>query len=309
MPASTCISSKGLAAGRACALALLITMAGACSTTGMRIEQDPYFASFYEKTRLIMTNEEIQIYKHLADTRAREEFIEEFWQKRDPLPDTPENEARIEFDRRIAYANRWFKENRASGRGWDTPRGRILIQLGEPDNRYLNDMINDPSVKGYERWIYYAYQLELVFTDSSGFGEFKLRSWPAELLTAIDHARFAFNAAASGSPGQVFTFQAGYKDGRITVAIPLKKIRFNEKEGSIRADFRITAFVYRDYAKIDTRVFSRQLLYAKESLPAEKVIEFALPYPLEARGNYFLDIIVEDVLTGSRSRDFARFKR
>ncbi len=101
-----------------------------------------------------MTGEEIQIYKHLADRKAREEFIEEFWQKRDPLPDTPENEARVEFDRRIAYANRWFKENRAAGRGWDTPRGRILIQLGEPDNRYLNDMINDPGVKGFERWIY-----------------------------------------------------------------------------------------------------------------------------------------------------------
>jgi GWxTD domain-containing protein len=307
MPASTSISGKARAA--AGAALLLLALSFSCSAAGRRIERDPFFASFYEKTRLIMTGEEIQIYKHLADREAREEFIEEFWQKRDPLPDTPENEARVEFDRRIAYANRWFKENRAAGRGWDTPRGRILIQLGEPDNRYLNEMMNDPGIKGYERWIYYNYQLELIFVDSGGFGEFKLRNWPPTLLTAIDLAKFALNPDAGGSPGQVLAFQAGYRDGRITIAVPLKKIRFNEKEGAIRADFRVTVFAYRDYSKIGTQVFDQRLQYPKESLPAGKVIEFSLPYPLEARGKYFLDIILEDVLTGSRSRDFAEFKR
>jgi GWxTD domain-containing protein len=295
-------------AGSAGALLLLIALSFSCSAAGRRIERDPFFEPFYEKTRLIMTNEEIQIYKHLADAPAREEFIEEFWQKRDPLPDTPENEARVEFERRIAYANRWFKENRPSGRGWDTPRGRILLQLGEPDDRYLRDMISDPNVKGYERWVYYAYQMELIFIDSSGFGEFKLQNWPAELLTAIDHAKFELNPAASGSPGQVLDFQAGYRDGQVTIAIPLKKIRFSEGQGDIRADYRVTVFVYRDYTKVDTRVFDRQLRYPKESLPNEKTIEFSLPYPLETRGKYFLDIILEDVLTGSRSRDFAEFK-
>jgi GWxTD domain-containing protein len=307
MPASTSISGKARAA--AGAALLLLALSFSCSAAGRRIERDPFFASFYEKTRLIMTGEEIQIYKHLADREAREEFIEEFWQKRDPLPDTPENEARVEFDRRIAYANRWFKENRAAGRGWDTPRGRILIQLGEPDNRYLNEMMNDPGIKGYERWIYYNYQLELIFVDSGGFGEFKLRNWPATLLTAIDHAKFALNPDAGGSPGLVLAFQAGYRDGRITIAVPLKKIRFNEKEGAIRADFRVTVFAYRDYSKIGTQVFDQRLQYPKESLPVGKVIEFSLPYPLEARGKYFLDIILEDVLTGSRSRDFTSFKR
>ena len=305
MLASTFISGKARAA--AGATLLLIALSFSCSAARRLIEQDPFYESFYEKTRLIMTSEETQIYKHLADREAREEFIEEFWQKRDPIPDTPENEARVEFDRRIAYANRWFKENRPAGRGWETPRGRIFIQLGEPDNRYLNEMLNDPDIKGFERWIYYEYQLELIFVDSGGFGEFKLRNWPPGLLAAIDRAKFALNPDAGGASGRLLAFQAGYRDGRITIAIPLKKIRFSEKEGAIHADFRVTVFAYRDYARVGSRAFDQRLQYPKESLPAEKVVEFTLPYPLERRGKYFLDIILEDVLTGSRSRDFTSF--
>jgi GWxTD domain-containing protein len=308
MPASTSIFNRVVAAGRALALALLIIQAGACSSASRHSEQDPYFESFYEKTRLIMTSEEIQIYKHLADAAAREEFIEEFWQKRDPLPETAENEARGEFERRIAYANRWFRENRAAGRGWETPRGRILIQLGEPDNRYLNDMISDPNVKGYERWVYYDYQLELIFVDSAGFGEFKLKSWPAELLTAIDHARFALNPGKDRSKSHVLAFQSGYRDGRISIAVPLKKIRFSEVGESIQADFRVTVFLYRDFAKVEKRVFDQQLRFPRQGLPTDKNIEFSLPYPLAAKGKYFFDIILEERLSGLRSRDFVDFK-
>ena len=64
--------------------------------------------SFFEKTRLIMSRNEIKAYKHLPDQAARDAFIEEFWAKRDPTPDTPENEAKIEFDARVEYINRWF---------------------------------------------------------------------------------------------------------------------------------------------------------------------------------------------------------
>ena len=65
-----------------------IVLLNACAARGARIERDPYFESFYEKARLIMTNEEIQIYKHLPDIQAKDEFIDEFWKKRDPFPET-----------------------------------------------------------------------------------------------------------------------------------------------------------------------------------------------------------------------------
>jgi GWxTD domain-containing protein len=258
--------------------------------------------------RLIMTKEEIQIYKHLPDTQAKDEFIDEFWKKRDPFPETQENENKTEFERRIAYANRWFKENRAMGRGWDTPRGRILIQLGEPDNRLLSDMINDPSIKGYERWIYYYYQLELIFVDSNGFGEFKLRNWPPELLSAIDRAKFTLSLDDREAMKNAFDFEAKYQDGQIVIAIPLKKIRFREVENTIQADYKISVYVYREYLKIDSPIFTKQLSYPKDRIPNEKMLEFYLPYQISKKGKYYFDVLLEDVLTASRSRNFISFK-
>ncbi|MBN2345820.1 MAG: GWxTD domain-containing protein [Candidatus Aminicenantes bacterium] len=286
----------------------IVLLLGACSVATRRIERDPFYESFFEKTRLIMTGEEVQIYKHLPDTRAREEFIDEFWRKRDPVPETDENEAKAEFERRIAYANRWFKENRALGRGWDTPRGRILLQLGEPDNRYLNEMINDPGVKGYERWVYYNYQLELIFIDSQGFGEFKLHSWPAELLTAIDHARTALMPVERDAQKRALTFQASYRDGRIFISIPLKGIHFREEGETIRADYKITVIAYLNFEKTGSSNFRRQLSYPRDALPSKKAIAIDLPYPLEGKGKYYLEVVMQDILTGSRARDFIEFK-
>jgi GWxTD domain-containing protein len=309
MSASTFISDKARVRRSVFSGLLLLALLTACGTAGRRIAQDPYFESFFEKARLIMTREEIEIYKHLPDDQARGAFIDEFWNKRDPDPATPENENKIEFERRIAYANRWFKENRALGRGWDTQRGRIFLQLGEPDNRYLTDMINNPQVKGYERWIYYMYQLELIFVDKDGFGEYKLQNWPAELLTAITQAQFSMNLTDRSALQKAFSFKAAYKDGRISISIPLKNVRFREEGDSIRADYKITVYVYRDYQKVDTRTFSKQLQYAKDRIPAEKALTFYLPCPLEQMGKYFFDVIVEDVMTAARTRNFASAKR
>jgi len=287
---------------------MLIALAGACSTASRRIEQDPFYESFFAKARLIMTKEEIQIYKHLPDVKAKEEFIDEFWSKRDPFPETPENENKIEFERRIAYANRWFKENRSLGWGWDTARGRILIQLGEPDNRILNDMMSQPNIKAVERWIYYYYQMELIFVDSDGFGEFKLRNWPAELLTAIDMAKFTLNLSDRKAMKNAFSFESEYRDDQLTISIPMKKVRFQEEGDSIHADYKVTVFVYRDYVRIDSPTFSKQFRYAKDGIPGEKQLAFSLPYPLKEKGKYYMDVIVEDLLTASKSRNFIDFK-
>jgi len=70
----------------------------------------------------IITDEEKQAWKRLATAEERESFIEQFWLRRDPSPDTPENEYKEEHYRRIAYANEHF----ASGiPGWKADRGKI----------------------------------------------------------------------------------------------------------------------------------------------------------------------------------------
>ena len=75
----------------------------------------------------IITPEEKAAFKQLSNDEERDQFIEQFWLRRDPTPDTPENEYKEEHYRRIAYANEHFA---AGIPGWKTDRGRIYIIWG-----------------------------------------------------------------------------------------------------------------------------------------------------------------------------------
>src|SRR5579864_3381845 len=77
-----------------------------------------------EEVPYIITDEEKKTFKNLSTDDEREQFIEGFWERRNPNPGAPENEFKEEYYRRIAYAN----EHYASGiPGWKTDRGRIYI--------------------------------------------------------------------------------------------------------------------------------------------------------------------------------------
>ena len=98
-----------------------------------KIVFDPESREFFEKAQLIMTKQEKKIFEHLPDKESREDFIQEFWAKRDPEPYTEENEFKQDFLKRIDYANKYFKEGIP---GWKTDRGRIYIIFGP----YANEL-------------------------------------------------------------------------------------------------------------------------------------------------------------------------
>ena len=135
----------------------------------------------------IITNEERKAYKALTTDEERENFIENFWRRRDPNPDTEENEYREEYFERIAYANEKF----ASGiPGWRTDRGRVYIAWGKPDSvesHPSGGAYDRPSYEGggstttypFETWFYRHLDnvgdgLEIEFVDPSGTGEYRL---------------------------------------------------------------------------------------------------------------------------------------
>ena len=91
----------------------------------------------------IITDEERAAFKQLSNDEERDNFIEAFWQRRDPTPDTEENEYKEEHYRRIAYANEHFA---AGIPGWKTDRGRIYIMYGPAD-----EIDSHPSGGTYER--------------------------------------------------------------------------------------------------------------------------------------------------------------
>src|SRR5580658_4529210 len=103
----------------------------------------PYKKWLDEDVVWIITDEERAAFKQLSNDEERDNFIEAFWQRRDPTPDTEENEYKEEHYQRIAYSNEHFA---AGIPGWKTDRGRIYIIYGKPD-----EIESHPSGGTYER--------------------------------------------------------------------------------------------------------------------------------------------------------------
>ncbi len=135
----------------------------------------------------VITDAEKKAFKALKTDEERENFIETFWRRRDPNPDTEENEFREEYYERIAYAN----EHYASGiLGWRTDRGRIYITFGKPDeveSHPSGGSYDRPSYEGggstttypFETWFYRHLDnvgegVEIEFVDPTGTGEYKI---------------------------------------------------------------------------------------------------------------------------------------
>lgn len=141
----------------------------------------------------VITDEERKAFKKLATDDEREKFIEEFWRRRDPDPDTDENEFKEEYYERIAYANEHF----ASGiPGWKSDRGRIWIMYGKPDERETHPSggaYDRPMTEGggmtttypFETWFYrylpgVGSGVEIEFVDPTGSGEYRIARNPNE---------------------------------------------------------------------------------------------------------------------------------
>jgi GWxTD domain-containing protein len=162
----------------------------------VRKELQSHFKSWLDNDVLyIISVEEKEAFFELNTDEEREQFIEQFWLRRDPTPDTVENEFKEEHYRRIAYANERF----ASGKpGWRTDRGRIYIAWGPPDEieshpsggtyfREWEEGGGQTSTFPFERWRYrylegegLGQEIILEFVDPTMSGEYRLSIDPTE---------------------------------------------------------------------------------------------------------------------------------
>lgn len=275
------------------------------------IKKDPFFRI----ARLIMTKEEIDIYKRLPDHESRLEFIDEFWKKRDPTPGTEENESKQEFILRIAYANKYFRET-PKGEGWNTERGRILLQLGFPDQRkfselpptYQGRLLSTRSIRK-EIWIYDRYQMVLYFDDSLSKDKLSLYKVPGNFSYNLERAKFSLNLAEKSDSKKNFKFDANYsKSGQIDVSIPVKIVSFEEKDNLMTAEFGVEVYVYKNNVKIDEFSTSKTFSMEKDKLLNMKAIEFSVPYSASEKGKYYFDVVIEEKSSEAKFRDFVKFK-
>jgi len=155
--------------------------------------ESPYKKWLNEDVVYIITDEEKAAFKRLQTDEEREQFIEQFWLRRDPTPDTEENEFKEEHYRRIAYANDHF----ASGiPGWKTDRGRIYIMYGPPDEieshpsggtyeRPMEEGGGETSTYPFEDWRYRYIEgigsnIVIEFVDPTMSGEYHMTMDPSE---------------------------------------------------------------------------------------------------------------------------------
>ncbi len=266
---------------------------------------------FYNETRLIMSKDEAEIYKHLADNEARESFIEDFWEKRDPTPGTEENENRIEYERRLKYVERFFKEKIGTGRGWDSDRGKVYLLLGEPDEKSTQtgtiiDRFGQVKQVLMETWIYNYHSLYLRFADADGFGIYRLDNWSPALLSAFERAKFAI--IPTGKAAQTFKCKSFVENSEVKVLIPIKTVSFAEKENTMTARFKITLFIYHQYKKVNQMEETQDISGPKEELLNRENIQLTIPFTLTSKGKYLFDVIVEEVSSGAKYRDTIKVK-
>jgi GWxTD domain-containing protein len=145
----------------------------------------PYKTWLNEEVPYIITDDERRAFMSLSNDEEREAFIENFWQRRNPNPDSLENEFREEHYRRIQYAN----DHYAAGKpGWKTDRGRIYIMWGAADSidshpsggmyeRPMEEGGGETSTFPFEVW-HYRYlegigeNIDLEFVDTCQCGDY-----------------------------------------------------------------------------------------------------------------------------------------
>ena len=161
---------------------------------------DYYGKWLNEDVKYIISDEERSVFNALTTPEEKEQFIEQFWFRRDPDPRSSENEFKTEHYRRIAYANEKFT---SGDPGWLTDRGKVYITWGPPANiisrptggayvRTIEEGGGTTTVYPYEKWSYHYIEglgpnIELEFVDPTESGEFKLAVYDWEKDSGTFH--------------------------------------------------------------------------------------------------------------------------
>ncbi len=218
----------------------LVFFSSSCRLYNLERKLDPVNAEFLSKVRYIITKKERKIFLELPDSE-KEQFIEEFWERRDPDSDTEENEFKMEYLNRIERATELFVSEAKPG--WLTDRGRIYILFGPPMDRIRYPMGGDPYSRCREVWYYGAFPV--VFVDRSCSGSYSLVTYDLssirelnlmymhELSKAQERAQMTF-----GKEKRFFDFkwkvkksvvEADRVEGTITIEIPYGNIWYKSE--------------------------------------------------------------------------------
>lgn len=141
----------------------------------------------------IITKDERDEFLRLTTDEARDKFVSDFWDVRNPTPGSPENSYKDEIYRRIAFANARFGIG-SGAEGWRSDRGRTYITLGEPQQKQV--FRNSANLYPIEIWFYGNANPALppgfyvMFYQREGSGDYRFYSpytdGPDKLVTGVE---------------------------------------------------------------------------------------------------------------------------
>ena len=279
-----------------------------CASYKLENNLDPESKEFLSKVRYINTKQERKIFLNLPPSE-RKDFIEEFWNKRDPDPDTEENEFKGQFFSRIEEANHLFREG--GTQGWLQDRGRIYILLGPPEQRDVYPRGYHFHGKPMEIW-HYGFFL-IVFIDYSWSGDYKLEPLSARHISEINKAQMELKPKIKAKK-VVFDFNIKIKKVKedellIQIEVPYKNIWFTEEENKIKTTLVLSIEIIDSSGK---KVWDYQKNYSISLSEKNPVDIIGKGYVIEIlnnleHGNYTLTAELENKTDASRVRKKEKF--
>ncbi len=257
--------------------------------------ESPYRKWLNEDVAYIITDEERAAFKRLSTDEEREQFIEQFWLRRDPTPDTAENEYKEEHYRRIAYANERF----ASGiPGWKTDRGRIYITFGPPDEiesrpsggsyeRPIEEGGGTTSTFPFEKWRYRYIEgigtdVIIEFVDPTMTGEYRMTMDPSEkdaLLYVPNAGLTLYEQMGLTSKADRFNRTDGTRLGVGDMPLPARMNQFERLEQYAKLQ-RPPAIKFRDLEAAVTSRITYNLLPVKVRADFVRITDSTVLVPL-----------------------------
>ena len=226
-------------------LALGILVVGACVSNRAVKALDPESREFLSTVRYLISKDERRAFLAIPDENGRKLWAEDFWKKRDTKPETPENEFKAEYLKRIDDANRLFKEG--STPGWLGDRGHLYVTLGPPDNR--ETFPRGVTFYGVPTEIWYYNFFPIVFIDDSWTGNYRLAPESAAQVGEINRAQVMLKPPSFGPDGAAAAdFEltlSKVKEGEALarLRLPYKDIWFKAEGDRFQATLEVEAEV------------------------------------------------------------------
>jgi GWxTD domain-containing protein len=280
----------------------------ACATYRLERSLDPDSREFLSKVRYLITKQERRAFLNLPP-EGRKPFIEEFWKKRDPDPDTEVNEFKDEYFKRIDEANHLFTEGSP---GWLQDRGRIYILLGPPWERETYP--RGITFYGVPTEIWYYGYFPIVFVDDAWNGNYKLDPMSANQLAEIMSVQMHLKPTVLTEKGALectldLQRQEGDKDkALVRISVPYKTIWLKSEDKNLLTNLEATVEIL---SASEKRLWAEQKSYPLSFTEAqlEKVIreDFVIEIPIPLKPEYaLLNMTLKNTTDGSKA--FKRIK-